>query len=138
VKNSTWMNRTFSFVIVACLALLAGSVLQGASSGWFEMFLITIPLVASPLVLSKYLCSYFTNRTSGFTNWFINSSYLVVVTFGLAAYVYSSFYPGPKNASLEYIVVPMYQLLAVLILSLINLFLVNVVKTPNKNLKRDC
>jgi len=137
VNNSTWISRIFSLIIVSCLVLMAYSILQGDPTGWFEMFLITIPLVASPLVLSKYLCSYFSNRASGLTKCLIILSFLVVVFLGLAFYIYSSFYPGPKNASLEYIVVPLYQLVTVLILSVICLFIISVVKTHNKPFKQD-
>ena len=135
MKVSRLIESSVDLIILISLILYALSMFDDGYTS--RELLFSLILVIAPLTVIKVICRHYFNHSTNILSIVICSVYLLIAGLGLAMYVFAFIYPDSMKPTLEYFIVPLYQILAVLCFSLTIQVIKVVVKTYNKPLKRD-
>ncbi|WP_438863843.1 hypothetical protein [Neptunicella sp.] len=91
-------------------------------------FLIGLVATVIPILLATAGSNFFLKRTQGITSIFIFCAFFVVVLTGCCMYLYFFFFPSDKATGLEFLLIPISQLMALPFAALLGMVLKNNVK----------
>ncbi|TMP78711.1 hypothetical protein CWB73_16345 [Pseudoalteromonas phenolica] len=128
MQNLKVVSKIFLFLLACSLTLLGVTAINGSIDNWIGAFFIGALATSTPVLVSSFLCKYFLKRTSGYSSYIVFLCFFVNVLAWLGMYVYFYFQPAEKAAGLEYILIPINQLMAIPFAALVGFVLKNRVK----------
>jgi len=103
----------FDSTLVLSTVLLGMSINYERAESILTSLAIGFAAMATPILASRVLCLYYMRRSSGIGQYIIQYSYLIIILAGLAFYVVAFLYPSDKASGIEFILLPVTQIMAI-------------------------